>query len=1251
MSLLKKSKFTILLLCLSFITSARGQVIILSNANFTGSSMAGPMNTSTSAGAASRYAYIYPQATVSSLRHGDSIRSVSFMRNGGGAITGTSNLKIFMRTTVNNNYGANNINWVNQTGATSMKKVYDKNPISDIGSNSGWVRFEFTSPFVVDTVFGKNLEILVEYTQTSAQSASVFWNFENSASVSGLAANQTKFVRTNGGVLTDTTNSSTEWHPSIRIEFPRNDFDMAMVKLYALGKLPVPLGNPDTVRAIVQNVGKKTKSFKIYFKSTGANHLIDSAAYTLNYLDEKIVNLPLLNPANTGLDTLIAFIKGDQVTANDTQSVIRLATSNIYSYKDPNRPIVGGIGFNGSTGDFVAKFYANSAKAINQIGVSFAGANQKFKLGIWKADGKQGAPGTNVWTSDTLITATNFITPVWPPVNVTGNFFVGVRQIGNTNVAFGYQPEDPVRPSTFYYAAPMGDTNWVDFAPDAPYKFAIEPRIQAANDVAPITVIKPKDTMALAGFKTMAPKVKIINYGANHQNNPFAIKMNILRYGQLQYSSVKWDTLSSGRQSIIVFDSSFLPSVAGDYDVQVMTLLPSDQMKDNDTLKSKFTIAVYQDVGPTTVFDPSMNYDYEQFVDTIYPTVFIQNYGLDKQGPFVVRAEIYDSTKSLIYSDFKSYTLTALNSVLASFNPFPCSVKGRYTFKAFTTLSNDLDKSNDTVVRNFKIIRSNDVAISKIVYPVNQSTLNPPVSSRQPEAELVNLGDLNQGDPFWSYCDIYYNSNRIYSDSIYMNVFTGTPQTLLFKTFKPVQKGYYKVLVYSGLSTDQFPANDTMISQFAVGVPDDVEVISIEPAKDAHLQLNRLYATKVTIRNNGYNAQNTAFPLVFKVSQGASLQYIKIQNITIDSGKTKTFDLDSTLFVDELVPYKVQVYTMLNKDFIRKNDTVSTWYYPVKAYDIGASQILFPTANDTLLLNTQYVKGLVKIKNFGDSLVKETFTTTLQMFNANTMVPFYNVSLDSNLLGKDSMILEFPGITIGSPSMPVICRAFTTWTNDQFVGNDSSQSKSQFMVVYDAASNRLNWPQNNTRYQLPQANKKPQVQIKSNAIKPMNGLSLYYRIMRLDTINLTESPVYFDTLMVNSLMPQSISDFDLNKDLDLVAIGKGKYKIYVNAVQWQDQVPQNNTLTGLFWVDEKTSITQESIEGIRFSPNPCQGLLCIHNPNAITTEVEILDPQGRVCMKCQLNQSQHIMNLESLATGVYYLKIGTKTSKLLVEQK
>ena len=1251
MQLIKKYPFLLLFIGLSCISSARGQVIILSNANFSGSSMAGPMNSSTAAGAASRYAYIFPQSTVSSLLHGDTIRSVSFMRNGGDSIAGASNLKIFMRTTVNNNYGSKSLHWVNQTSAIAMKKVYDKNPKTDIGKQSGWVRFEFFTPYVVDTVFGKNLEILVEYTQTSAQSSNVFWSFENSASVNGYAANQTKFVRTNGGVLTDTTNSSTEWHPSIRIEFPRNDFDMSLVKLYALGKLPVPLGNPDTVRAIVQNVGKKSHAFKLYLKSKGANQLIDSASYYLNYLDEKLLNLPLLFPTNTGLDTLIAFVRGDQASANDTQTVIRLATSNIYSYKDPNRPIVGGIGFNGSTGDFVAKFYASASKAINQIGVSFAGSNQKFKLGIWKADGKKGAPGTNVWTSDTLTTAPNFITPVWPPVNVTGNFFVGVRQIGISNVAFGYQPEDPVRPSTFFYAAPLGDTNWVDFAPDAPYKFAIEPRIQAANDVSPIAVMKPKDTLALAGFKLMAPKAKIINYGSNHQTSAFAVKMNILRFGQLQYSSVKWDTIYSGRQHIITFDSSFLPTDAGDYDVQVITLLPTDQMKDNDTLKSKFTIAVYKDVGPTTVFDPSSNYDYEQFIDTIYPTVFIQNYGLDKQGPFTVRAEIYDSTNTLIYSDFKSYTLTALNSVLASFNAFPCSVKGRYYFRAFTSLNIDLDKSNDTVWRYFNIVRSNDVAISKITYPANLAILTPPVASKRPEAELINLGDLNQGDPFWSYCEISFNNNLIYSDSIYMNVFTGSPQTLLFKTFKPTQKGYYTMKVFSGLPIDQVRMNDTLVSQFAVGVPDDVEVVAIEPAKQAKLQLNHLYATRFTVRNNGYNAQNTAFPVVFKVSQGASLQYIQIKYITLDSGKTQTFTIDSSLYLDELKPYDVQVYTLLAKDFVSKNDTIRGQYYPVKANDVGVSKILFPTTSDTLLLNTQYVKGLVQVKNFGDSAVNVNFTTTLQMVNANTMVQFYSKTIDSSLLGQDSMVLEFPGITIGSPTMPIIIRAFTSWSKDQFVANDSSRSKSQFMVVFDAAANRVNWPLHTVKYFLPQTIKKPQIEIKSNALKSMDLVNVYYKINRVDTLNNMESPVYFDTVMLSVLAAQSLQVIDMNKDLDLFALGKGRYKTYLNVVQRQDQVPQNNTLTTLFWVDEKTNVQTFESSGISFSPNPSTGILCLSNPQNIDTEVVLMDIQGRVCMQWRLNSPYQIQNIQGLETGVYYLKIGSKTSKLLVEQK
>jgi hypothetical protein len=92
-NLLKK----ILLSCLffQFTFCLKAQVITLGSGTFTGSNFAGPANTSSISGAASRYAYIFPAGLLTALKHGDSIRSLSFIRNNGGNILGTSNLKIY----------------------------------------------------------------------------------------------------------------------------------------------------------------------------------------------------------------------------------------------------------------------------------------------------------------------------------------------------------------------------------------------------------------------------------------------------------------------------------------------------------------------------------------------------------------------------------------------------------------------------------------------------------------------------------------------------------------------------------------------------------------------------------------------------------------------------------------------------------------------------------------------------------------------------------------------------------------------------------------------------------------------------------------------------------------------------------------------------------------------------------------------------------------------------------------------------
>lgn len=1244
-------KFFLLTAFVAAVFTLKAQVVLLANGSFTGTNFAGPAYTSITAGASSRYAYIYPQSTVSSLRHGDSIQSISFIRNGGSnSLIGTCSMKIYMRTTVNNNYGTRGLNWNNQVAATGMTLVYDGDPSTNIGSNDGWVRFTFISPYVVDTVLGKNLEILVEYRQTSAQNSSIYWSYENSGSVSGFSSNQTKFARVPSGSLPDTTNASTEWHPSIRIEFPRSSFDVAVTKMYSMGKLPVPLGNPDTVKAIVMNVGKKAATFKAYLQSSGANNLIDSATYQIGYLEEKLITLPLLYPDTTGMDTLRVILQKDSGVANNVTEVYRLATNNIFSYKDPTQPIAGGIGFNGSTGDFVARFFTADTHAINQISVSFSGSNQRFQLGIWKNDGLGGRPGTNIWTSDTLQTSPAFVTPVVPSVTVNGSFYVGVRQIGTVNVAFGYQPEVPVRSGTFFFASPLGDTSWIDFSPLAPFKFAIEPRLQAVNDLSPLELIKPKDTIVLNNAVTMAPAARIINYGSNDQLTPFSVKINILRYGELIYTSSRQDTLSSELTRTVVFDSSFLPTRAGDYDIQVITLLSNDQMRDNDTLRSRITVAKYRDVGPGTVFDPVTpgSYEYEQFVDTIYPTVFVQNYGLDRQGPFTVRAQIFDSTGFLIYQDTRQYTLTELSSVLASFNSFPCLVRGTYRFRAITELIIDSDRRNDTVTNLFRIVRSNDVSIASIIYPANASTLLPPVQTKRPEAILINTGDAHQADPFENYCEIYYGGNLIYRDSVYINSFKGVQQNLLFRNFQPTAKGYYTMKVYSSLPGDQLRSNDTLISVFAVGVPDDVEVTDISPAPASMLQLDSFYPTSVTVRNNGYNPQNTPFAVVMVVRKGISIHYIKVGTMTLDSGETRTLVLDTSLRFSDTGTFDVRAFTTLSKDFIRTNDTLKTTFSTVKSRDIGVTRILFPTDSDTLLTYTQTVRPRVLVENFGDSAVSDRFPVTLVMHTVPGGVQLYKKSIDTMFEASQTLELEFPGISV-SNSIEVKFTAYTDWSRDQYRRNDTATSSSRFMLLYNMAADQILIPGNDTVLVSNRPAFPPQAVVKNTGIRSAAVFESRLHISLLDTISMSETVVYSDTLTETDL-PGGLSRTLTFRPFPLPLMQPGVYRSRLEVTDSNDQVSQNNQIQSAFRITEPVSVEDVRAGDLNIYPVPACTFLYIQYENEVLAEgeIEVRDVHGRVCLRAHAGSRQ--LDVSKLSPGIYLLKIHDRLIKFVVDR-
>lgn len=259
--------------------------------------------------------------------------------------------------------------------------------------------------------------------------------------------------------------------------------DAEVVILYTLGKLPIGFGTPHTAKALVRNNNTfNTMTIPVTLNVSGANTYTSTVNVTLNAGQSLVVDLPGFDPTVAGSNTMTVSVPDDQDNDNNIQTVEMLTTPNVYTYKYPaiaNEPF--GVGFTGATGNFVAKFNSNGTNPINQINVDFTAGGQQYNLGIWDATGPNGAPGTLIGevTGLTSLVGTAFVT-VNPPITVTGDFYVGVRQTGTTNIAFAYQPENPIRNQTFYYSTPIGSTNWIDFAPVSQFRFAIEVEIAQA---------------------------------------------------------------------------------------------------------------------------------------------------------------------------------------------------------------------------------------------------------------------------------------------------------------------------------------------------------------------------------------------------------------------------------------------------------------------------------------------------------------------------------------------------------------------------------------------------------------------------------------------------------------------------------------------------------------------------------------------------------------------------------------------------
>ncbi|MFY8109189.1 MAG: LamG-like jellyroll fold domain-containing protein [Bacteroidia bacterium] len=371
--------------------------------------------------------------------------------------------------------------------------------------------------------------------------------------------------------------------------------DAKVVEVYTFGKLPIPYAVPHQLRANISNDGIDTLFNQwVRLNISGANTFSDSTLIAMIPPNGNVTAiLPAYSPANTGTNNIVVSVPPDSTNNNNTKSFTQLVTNNSYAYADPSKPAIGGVGFNGNSGDFIAKYPLAGSNSINQVGVNFFGGGNTYQIVIY--DNLNDTPGVLLWNSSTLTSVTGVNTiPVNPAVPVSGTFYVGVRQIGNINVNFAYQSEDPIRNQTFFYKA-VTVNSWADFAStNSAFRFMVEPRLTLANDVGMTDVIAPCNTV-IQNSAPFAPIVSIYNYGLNAQTS-IPITCSITGPATYSQTSTFLGPIANNGSANITFPV-FNPTTVGTYTLRAWSSLSTDAERGNDTLS--FTFDVTNLAAPT----------------------------------------------------------------------------------------------------------------------------------------------------------------------------------------------------------------------------------------------------------------------------------------------------------------------------------------------------------------------------------------------------------------------------------------------------------------------------------------------------------------------------------------------------------------------------------------------------------------------------------------------------------------------------
>ncbi|MES2773176.1 MAG: T9SS type A sorting domain-containing protein [Bacteroidota bacterium] len=320
----KLSTLTFLLVSLFFQKETNAQTVTIGGGAFvTASNVYGPFRSITTANQWNRNAYIYPTSVVNSIPSGSTINSIEFRRDAAAAAVGSLTCKIYLKNTAAADFGAANLDWIAEAGTATL--VYSGNPAAIFGNTAGLKVFPLSASFIYT---GANLELLVEYSQTTAQSVNIQWAYDNAGGVPGYTTNQGKYA--NGtGVLpaATTTNGSNERHPQLKINYTPFVFenDMAVSATVApVNGATLTTGASTAITVKVKNNGSVPQTaVPVYYRIDGGAPVGPvNTTGTMNQNDIQDVVLPNYTPTS-GYHVIKAYtaLPAEQNFPNDTLAI------------------------------------------------------------------------------------------------------------------------------------------------------------------------------------------------------------------------------------------------------------------------------------------------------------------------------------------------------------------------------------------------------------------------------------------------------------------------------------------------------------------------------------------------------------------------------------------------------------------------------------------------------------------------------------------------------------------------------------------------------------------------------------------------------------------------------------------------------------------------------------------------------------------------------------------------------------------